>query len=267
MPAADDAHDHFCSNVRYLASLHRLKQVALAKELGWDRTVLAKFMSGQRKPSISQKVALATVLRTQVAELELDHATFRARLEGDRTRSDMPLLTFRTTIESARRWQHTFEKYRGQYLIYYKHVVDGIVIASLLTIDRLTNDGLYATLTNPHKDSSGSTTAFEYAGYAYPVREYIYFLLEQKNANYEILSVILHEARTPTINVLRGLLSGIGVDKEVSYIAARPLVALRLQRRIDDWRAAVGKELGYLPLSGIRQIARQHLSDEKITVL
>jgi hypothetical protein len=85
-----------------------------------------------------------------------------------------------------------------------------------------TNRALHATLTNPHKDSSESLSAFEYEGYAYPVREYIYFVLEQKNADYEILSVVLHEARAPTVNVLKGMISGIGVEKEVSYIAARP---------------------------------------------
>ena len=63
------------------------------------------------------------------------------------------------------------------------------------------------------------------------------------------------------------MVSGIGVDKEVSYIAARPLVALKRQRLIEDWRGVVGKELGYLPENGVKKIAREHFSSEKVTIL
>lgn len=141
------------------------------------------------------------------------------------------------------------------------------MIASLLALDRLTPNGLYATLTNPHKDSAGAISAYEYEGFAYPVREYIYFLLEQKNSDYEILSMILREARTPNVSVLKGMVAGIGVDQEVSYIAARPLVALKRQRVIDDWRSLFGKELGYLREDTVPKAARDQLSSEKITVL
>jgi hypothetical protein len=48
MRSGDGNLSNFCKNVRHLAGLHRLKQIALAKELGWDRTVLAKLLSGER---------------------------------------------------------------------------------------------------------------------------------------------------------------------------------------------------------------------------
>jgi hypothetical protein len=263
MTSEDGKPSNFCRNVRHLAAVNRINQVALAQKLGWDRTVLSKLMTGKRPPNVVQKEALAHHFVVGVAELDLDHEAFCARLGGDGKSSTLPLLTFRNVRENTRRWQPTFNKYRGQYVVYYRHVEEGIVIASLLVLDRLTGDGLHATLTNPHKDSSGSISAYEYEGYAYPVREYIYFLLEQKNADYEVLSIILREARTPTVTVLRGMITGIGVDKEVSYIAARPLVAQKRQRAIDNWRAVVGKELGYLREDSVQGVARKHLSSER----
>jgi transcriptional regulator with XRE-family HTH domain len=266
MPSTENSLTNFCKNLRYLARLHRLKQEDLAKELGWHRTVLAKLMSGERDPNVQQMSTLISFFRIEGAALELDHEAFRARFDGSAVFSNLPLLTFRTLRENASRWQTSFEKYRGQYLLYYLHEPE-TVIGSLLEIDRLTTDGMHVTLINPHKDSSGDISAYEYGGYVYPVREYMYFLLEQKTNDYEILSIVLHEARTPSVNVLKGMISGIGVVNEVSYIAARPLVALKRQRAIDSWRDAVGRELGYRPQASIPEAARRQLSNEKVTVL
>jgi transcriptional regulator with XRE-family HTH domain len=257
----------FSKNLRYIAKLHRLKQEDLANELGWHRTVITKLMSSERPPNEQQMSALASFFRIEGAALEQEHQAFRVRFGGGGVVSNLSLLTFRTLRENTSRWQTTFEKYRGQYLLYYLHEPD-TVIGSLLEIDRLTTDGLHVTLINPHRDSSGNTSsAYEYAGYAYPVREYLYFLLEQKTNDYEILSIILHEARTPSVNLLKGMISGIGVVDEVSYIASRPLVALKRQRPIGNWRDAAGKELGYRPRASIPEAAQRQLSDEKVTVL
>jgi transcriptional regulator with XRE-family HTH domain len=266
MPLREKKLSNFCKNVRYLTKLHRLKQEDLAEQLGWHRTVLAKLMSGERDPNVQQTSTLTTFFRIDTAAFELDHEVFRARFSESAAFSNLPLLTFRTLRENTGRWQSTFEKYRGQYVLYYLHNLD-TVIGSLLELDRVTPDGLHATLINPHKDSSGNNSAYEYAGYVYPVREYLYFLFEQKTNDYEILSIVLHEARTPSVNVLKGMISGIGVVNEVSYIAARPLVALRRQRRIDSWTDAVGKELGYRPRASIPEAARDGLSEEKVTVV
>jgi transcriptional regulator with XRE-family HTH domain len=258
---------NFCKNIRFLANLHRLKQEGLAKELGWNRTVLTKLLTGKREANVTQKSKLALYFRIEPAELELDHVTFCEQLNGNRVSSGLPLLTFRTLRENTKRWRASFEKYRGQYLVYYQQKEKDTVVGSLLAIDRLTGDGLHATMVNPHRDSSGIISVYEYEGYAYPVREYLYFLLEQKNADFEILSLILHEARTPSVHLLKGLISGIGVAEEVSYIAARPLVAIKRQRLIDDWRSAVGNELGYRPQTSIPEAAQRQLSSEKVTVL
>ncbi|MGY3451928.1 helix-turn-helix domain-containing protein [Bradyrhizobium sp. USDA 4353] len=266
MPSTERKLTNFCKNLRYIARLHRLKQEELAAELGWNRAVLAKLMSGERDPNVQQAITLASFFRIDGATLELDHEAFRARFGGSTASSNLPLLTFRTLRENNGRWQTSFEKYRGQYVLYYMHNAD-TVIGSLLEIDRLTTDGLHVTLINPHRDSSGNISAYEYHGYFYPVREYMYFLLEQKTNDYEILSIVLHEARTPSVNVLKGMISGIGVVDEVSYIAARPLVALKRQRRIENWRDAIGKELGYGSPAGIPEAARRLLSNEKVTVL
>jgi len=266
MASDESQRSDFCKNLRHLAALNGLKQETLAKELGWTRAVVAKLMSGERPPNDKHKSALVNFFAIDWAEFELDHKAFRARLGGKSASSNLPLLTFRTVREHARRWQATFEKYRGQYVIYYRHRKRGFVIASLLGIDRLTGQGIHATLTNPHRDSTGNISAYEYEGYAYPVREYIYFLLEQRNANYEIMFLILHDANTPGVGVLRGMVSGIGVDEEQSYIAARPLVAVKGKRRIENWRSGIGKDLGYLPESSVGDRVRKHFTREKVMI-
>jgi hypothetical protein len=78
--------------------------------------------------------------------------------------------------------------------------------------------------------------------------------------------LIVHESRTPQINVLKGLISGVGVLKEMSLIAARPIVGLRRHRELADWKAALGTELGYIPPGKVPQLALKELTGEKITV-
>ncbi|WP_061850526.1 helix-turn-helix transcriptional regulator [Bradyrhizobium sp. DOA1] len=256
---------NFCKNIRYLAALYRLKHGSLATELGWDRTVVTKLMSGKRKPNTTQLTKLALFFRVPAADLEGDHEQFCAGIAGASASSDLPLLAFRTLRENTQRWQATFDKYRGQYVLYYVHDPE-LVIGSLLTLDRITGDGLHAKFINPHRDAGGHISAYEYEGYGYPVREYIYFLLEQKNANYEILSIILRDSATPTVHLMKGMVSGIGVRNETSFIAARPLVAIKRNRAIDDWRSALGNDLGYLPRTRIPEGAQRQLSSEGVTV-
>jgi hypothetical protein len=256
----------FCKNVRHLAALHRFKHGTLATELAWDRTTVTKVLSGKRKPNTAQINALARCFRVTAADLERPHKEFRATFVGTDISSDLPLLRFRTLRGNTPRWQATFEKYRGQYNVYSQHAAPETVIGSLLEIDRITGDGLHATLINPHRDSTGSISAYEYEGYAYPVREYLYFILEQKNSDWELLSLTLHEARTPVVHLLKGLFAGIGVLNEVSFIASRPVVAIRRSRPIDNWRSALGDELGYLPHTKISEAARRQLSSENVTV-
>lgn len=120
-------------------------------------------------------------------------------------------------------------------------------------------------MVNPHRDSSGNEAPYEYVGYMYPVREFFYFFLEQKNADYEILCMIVRESRTPQVAVLKGLFAGVGVLDDASMIAARPVVLLRRKRQL-DWRTALGGEIGYIPRGRVPEIARRQLSEEKITV-
>jgi hypothetical protein len=183
-----------------------------------------------------------------------------------RGKSDLVFLAFRTTKQSIQRCEEIVTRYGGQYLIYYPQTDDGSVIASLLSIGRATKEGIEVGLINPHRDSIGKVTAYEYTGYMYPVREFFYFYFEQRSADYEILSLIIHESRTPPVNVLKGIISGVGVLDELSFIAARPIVAVRRQRNIDNWQAALGTELGYIPAGKVPEIARKQLSTEKITV-
>lgn len=259
--------DPFCENLRYLAKLHRKTQQNIADELGCDRSVIGKLMTGGRKPNTAQRLGLGRFFRIEPSSLDLSHDAFRKSLEGELTSSSVTLMTFRTVRENTTRWRPLFDKYKGQYTIYYRQSVANKFVASLLSIDRLTADGLHATVINPHRNFDEDVTAYEYEGYAYPVREYLYVILEQKNADYELLSLTMHEARTPSVKLLKGLMSGIGVDaNEESYIAARPIVVVKRTKLIERWTDVVGKELGHLNAESVRRAVRDQLSEEKITI-
>ncbi|MEA2918598.1 MAG: hypothetical protein QOJ15_10679 [Bradyrhizobium sp.] len=165
-----------------------------------------------------------------------------------------------------RRCQEIAARYAGQYVIYYPQTEEGTIIASLLSIGRATREGIDVSLLNPHRDSNDQMTAYKYAGYMYPVREFFYFYFEQAEAEYEILSLIIHESRTPHVSVLNGMLSGVGILEESSFIAARPVVVLRRQRQITDWQKALGTDLGYIPSGRVPEAVRRQLSVERISV-
>lgn len=238
----------------------------MGKKLGIDRSVLSKLLTGARAPTSRHRVQIARYFGLKQSDFDLPKNAFLDVIENIVAKSDLVFLRFRTTKQNMQRYEQVVARYGGQYLIYYPQTDDGSVIASLLTIGRETKEGIEVSLINPHRDLSGKVTAYEYAGYMYPVEEFFYLYLEQKPADYEILSMIFHQSRTPQVNILKGIISGVGVLDELSFIAARPIIALRRQQNIDDWQTALGTELGYIPAGKVPEIARKQLSPEKITV-
>jgi hypothetical protein len=57
------------------------------------------------------------------------------------------------------------------------------------------------------------------------------------------------------VNAFKGVISGVGVLDELSFIATRHIIALRRQREMDNWQAALGMELGYIPAGRVPEIA------------
>ena len=258
---------NFSENLSHLYRVHGFaNQAELGREVEIERSVVSKLLTGARDPTSSQRLRIAKYFKLQQSNFDLPPDAFLGAVENVVAKSDLVFLSFRTTKQSIQRCEEVVARYKGQYLIYYPQTDDGSVIASLLSVGRATKEGIEVDLINPHRDLNGKVTAYQYAGYMYPVREFFYFYFEQNSADYEILALIIHESRTPQVNVLKGMISGVGVLDEASFIAARPIVALRRQRKMDNWQTALGTELGYIPAGKVPEIARKQLSTEKITV-
>jgi hypothetical protein len=257
----------FSENLSYLYQLRGFASAEVfGKVVGIDRSGVSRLLSGARAPTANQKMRIARYFELRAVDFDLTKDEFLEVAENVVTKSNLVFLAFRTIRQNLPRFEDVAHRYEGQYLVYYPQSRDGSVIASLLSIGKSTKEGIAVRLINPHRDSSGTVTAYEYAGYMYPIREFLYFYFEQKPADYEILSIILHESRAPQVNVLRGMISGVGVLDDLSFIAARPIVVQRRRRNIENWESALGNELGYIPSGRVPEIARKHLSEERITV-
>jgi hypothetical protein len=106
---------------------------------------------------------------------------FSETFENLAATSDLVFLSFRTTKQSMGRCEEIVARYKGHYLLYYPQTDDGTVIASLLSIERATKEGIQVSLINPHRDSNGAVAAYEYVGYMYPVREFFTFTLSRRS--------------------------------------------------------------------------------------
>jgi transcriptional regulator with XRE-family HTH domain len=258
---------NFSENLDHLYRSHGFpNQSAFGSAVGINRPAVSRLLTGARPPTPDQQLRIARYFKLQPSDLDLAPEDFLRRFESLTTESNLVFLAFRTTKQNIPRCEEISARYKGDYLIYYPQTEDGTVIASLLSIGRATKEGIEVSLINPHRDSEGAVTAYEYVGYMYPVREFFYFYFEQKIADYEILSLVIHESRTPQVNVLKGIISGVGVLEELSLIAARPIIVLRRRQELKNWQAALGTELGYIEAGRVPEIARRQLSTERITV-
>jgi hypothetical protein len=176
------------------------------------------------------------------------------------------LLSFRAIQSNLDRWEEISARYAGQYNVHYGLDSKEEILVSLLTIERPTKEGIEVAFINPYREPGGEISVYEYAGFMYPVRDYLYFVCEEKSADYDILSIIIHDAHTPRVSMLKGLISGIGVRDGISSIAARPILVLRRSRPIEDWKAALGREIGYFPNDKVPEAIRRQLNNERVTV-
>jgi len=202
---------------------------------------------GKPNPKKSHLLKIAAYAGLNEADmLLLDHDAFRRTIKGEEVKTDLILVSLRSIRKNLSRSSAIFSTYKGQYIIYY--VGTNQTIGSLLTIQRTTPEGIRFQLLNPYREATGEWVAFDYAGYMYPVGDLLYLLGEQPEKDYEIISLIFQSSPSPKVGALRGIITGIGVRHDRSHIAARPFIAIRRQKLIDDWRKALSKELGYLTL-------------------
>ena len=262
----------FCKNLEWLRSRSGLSKAAFAEELKIDRTSLSRLFSGKRPPTQFQLEKLAKYGGFDADDLLLPHTEFLLRNKA--TSSNLVLLAFRTIRGNLSRQREIFDVYRGQYAVYYrgKKIVkeERRVVGSLLDIDRRTEDTIQFRFINPYLLANGEWSAYEYSGFLFPVGETLYLLGEQKSQQYEILSMLIQMSPAPKVNILRGLMTGVGVEKvggvDRGHIAARSIVVSRRRRPLENWRSALMTELGYFPESKLSEVVQRELSDDKIDV-
>jgi transcriptional regulator with XRE-family HTH domain len=262
----------FCKNLEWLRSRSGLGKAAFADELKIDRTSLSRLFSGKRPPTPSQLDKLAKYGGFDAEDLLLPYNEFMER--NKKISSNLVLLAFRTIRANLSRQKTIFDAYCGQYTVYYrgKKRVKGErrVVSSLLDIHRRTQDTIQFRFINPYLLPTGEWAAYEYSGFVFPVGETLYLLGEQKSQEYEILSMLIQMSPAPKVSILRGLMTGVGVENvggvDRGHIAARSIVLSRRRRPLGDWRAGLTTELGFLPESKMPEVIQRELSDDKIDV-
>jgi transcriptional regulator with XRE-family HTH domain len=262
----------FSQNLLYLRNRKGLSQQEFALAVEIDRSALSRLETGERTPQAVhlEKLAVYSGL-TDPEDLLIAHETFRRIINNQDVKTNLMLLSFRSIKKNLERCESIVKTYGGQYTVYYGRTEPSAdttkqIVTSLLTIEQSTTEGIVFHFVNPYQEQNGEWSAFEYSGLMYPVSEFLYFIGEQSKNEYEILSMIMQTSPTPKVTTLRGIITGIGVQKDRSFIAARPLVALRRQKPIADWRSVLNKELGYLPEGRIPELVRRELSNEQITI-
>jgi hypothetical protein len=93
---------------------------------------------------------------------------------------------------------------------------------------------------------------------------------EQKDREYEVLSMLIQMSRAPSIRILKGLFTAIGVKYESrvekGQIIARSIVLVRRRARLENWRSAIGTDLGYFPESKLPEVVRRELNNQNIDI-
>jgi transcriptional regulator with XRE-family HTH domain len=262
---------NFSENLEWLRRRAGLNQTQFASEFGIERSYFNRLLSGEREPTAAQMLAIGNLYNLEPNDLLLPHLEFVERFST--ANSNLPLASFRTIRSNAPRLRSVFESYRGQYIVYNLRTSGQAADrfnASLLDIKRLSGDAIQFEFINPTRLITDEMTAFEYSGYAFPVGNTLYLLGEQRDHEYEILSMLIQMSQAASIQILKGLFTAIGIKNEnkveKSLIIARSIVLVRRRRRLENWRSAIGTELGFLPESKLPTIVRYALVNQNIDI-
>ena len=235
------------------------------RKIGLSRWTVNKLLRGNREPTTRNLKNIAENCGVDPNDLYLGHKTFRKLYLSKSINSGYMVHALRTVKSNLHRCRDIFLKYSGQYIVYTNRPEKGIVGASLLDILRVTKNGIEFTMINPYREGS-EHTAFEYKGYMMPIDEFLYFIGEQKENSYEILTMIFHLSGAPTSGLLLGLWSGIGVRDGMKSIASVPAVAVRRKKRIEDWRSVLNVDLGSIKAKTLPEMVQRRLNADVISV-
>lgn len=238
-----------------------------AREVGLARTCISRLRSGTRGPTASQLRAIAQFVGMITPEdLLKPHEEFLNVLDSGNPPSGSPLHSLRPLSKSLTRCRSLAPDYAGQYVLYAPSSRENTVVASLLELGVVDQAGIQTSIINPYNGHDGDYLAFEYTGFMVPVSDYIYVFAEQKTENYEVTSLIFHAPPVKPARMLEGIWSGIGVKSNRKFVSASPVVALRLAKPIENWRGALGEQLGYLSSGKIPRVVSKKLQNKGILI-
>ena len=79
--------------------------------------------------------------------------------------------------------------------------------------------------------------------------DYFYLFAEQRDGNYEIISMILDQAPEPVPDILEGRVLGIGVRHGTKCVTGIPVVLKFKPGGFEEWKSLLGQEFGELELA------------------
>jgi transcriptional regulator with XRE-family HTH domain len=233
--------------------------------LSLGRTTVNRLRNGTRQPSSKQLNQIAKYCGMETTDLLLENNAFIKIYEGKRINSGYMIHSLRTVQENLSHCKEVFEKYGGQWQVYTNCSTDGIVICSLLSILRATKNGIEFEMINPYLEDE-SYDAYTYKGYLIPIQDYLYFIGEQKENSYEVLTMLFHTSGAPKPTLVTGLWTGVGVKDGVKCIASVSAVAQKRKQPIEDWREHLGLDLGYVQANKLSKLVQTKLSSEVLKV-
>ena len=251
-----------------LLQLKPHKMERIAEDIGIERSVLSKLKNGSRNPSAVHLRLIANHPAIHDPnQLLLPHEEFKGVLEKGQPSLHSPIHGLRVVAANLSACKKVEDTYVGQYVLYTPSKRDGLCVASLLEVGPTTSNGLSINIVNPYTGHDGKYLAFEYRGFMVPIAEYLYIFAEQKSADYEVLSIILHAAPVKPANTLEGIQNGVGVIQNRKYIAAVNAIAARVRTPIDNWRAALDTRLGYLKIPSLPELIQKKMIAQTLLIL
>lgn len=257
---------NFKKNLAYLMLASGCKTDGeFARDVGLQRYEINKIKNGVREPTEKQKLLIANRYGIDIADMDVSDVKFK-RIIDLKFPHKSHMAYFLKTIEiNLPRCKEVFYRYQGQFIVYTNRSKEGTVVASLLNIKRLTKNGIEFEMINPYKEGD-LYDAYIYRGFMMPVGEFLYFVCEQNEQTYEVLTMMFHAVGTPEPRLLRGAWLGVGVKDGMKAIASVSAVASRQLRPIEDWREAIPKKLGHVKVGSLDQIIQTQLNDERVVV-
>jgi transcriptional regulator with XRE-family HTH domain len=262
---------HFRANLTYIIQERfgaSYKDKVLADALGVDRSTVNRIRGSDTLPSRDRLEALSRYFQVtpemwllQRDEFVMEHQKLTRPQEN--ARKSRAVGVSMHAIEAHRHlWRDSFNIHKGQYIAYWKASGQkDYYVASIIEITRLGPSGLEFELINPYiRDDidQDEVRIWKYAGFTYPVADYLYFYGEQSEGTYELFSMIMTASPIAPPDILRGCLSGIHVKDGRRQIAVNISVVLMFVKKpLADWRREIGERLGKLPVGKVPERIRK----------